>query len=347
MSKISLTLAMPNFNHAAYLKKSISGMIGQTRRADEILILDDASTDNSLTIIEHEVRNETNVRLIPSPSNNGVIKGLNRLLSETSSDWVCFPAADDFLFPDFLSQAEKLIHKSDQIGFVSASLEVWDENDRRVGVRPIFYPSLSPRIFSPKEAKKLLVQSDNHFMGQVTLYRTAFLRELGGFDERFGSGTDGMVLRQLALLHGFGFTPDRSGIWRLHGDNFSVSSGLDTLKYQKMIDIHRRFIEEAPEGLFPTGYGDLLERRMKFGVARLIFGENKELGEKIGRTSDLIGAGPVERHLLNMFGKVGPFCRTFVQAWVFLKCRPFSLLRFSAQPLRRGFAEMSVARRTD
>lgn len=347
MSKISLTLAMPNFNHAAYLKKSISGMTGQARPADEILILDDASTDNSLAIIEDEIRNETNVRLISAPSNNGVIKGLNRLLEETSSDWVCFPAADDFLFPAFLREAEKLIRKSDQIGFVSASLEVWDENDRQIGVRPIFYPSVLPRIFAPKEAKKLLAQSDNHFMGQVTLYRTAFLRELGGFDERFGSGTDGMVLRQLALSHGFGFTPDRSGIWRLHGDNFSVSSGLDLQKYQKMIDVHQSFIAEAPEGLFPTGYGDLLERRMKFGVARLIFGENRQLGEKIGRIADLIGAGMSERRLLNLLGKAGPLSRTFVQAWVFLKCRPFSILRFLVQPLRRGIAEMSIARRTD
>lgn len=347
MSKISLTLAMPNFNHAAYLKQSISGMVGQTRAPDEILILDDASTDDSLSVIEDAVRGVGNVRLISAPSNTGVINGLNRLLAETTSEWVCFPAADDFLFPNFLRRAETLIRKSDEVGFVCASLEVWDENDKQIGVRPIFYPSVRPRIFTAKEARELLAQSDNHFMGQVTLYRTAFLRQLGGFDEKFGSGTDGMALRQLALKHGFGFIPARSGIWRLHGENYSVTSGLDVKKYKAMIKVHQDFIGAAPEGFFPADYAGLIERRMKFGVARLLFGNEKDLGDTIGNISDLVCESEAEERFLSLLGRMGPLSRTLIQIWVFIKCRPFSLLRFLAQPFRRRFAEMSVAWRQD
>ncbi|MBL4591537.1 MAG: glycosyltransferase [Phycisphaerales bacterium] len=330
---------MPNYNHAVFLKKSVSGLINQRRAADEILILDDASTDNSIEIIEEAIDNEPNVRLIKLKENKGVIHALNRLLEEASGDWIGFPAADDFLFPQFLNTVEPLILQSTKVGFVSACVEIWDENDKKTGVRPIFYPSLSPKIFSPREAKKLLRESDNHFLGQVTLYRKDALRKLGGFDEKFGSGTDGLALRRLALTMGFGFVPQRCGIWRLHGSNYSLTSAFNIPKYKKSIEQHKTHVDGAPSDMFPDNYSDLIARRMKFGAARLLLNGEMSFASAIDKVAVLIDAGYFETEVLKAFSFAGSQKRALVLMWLFLRLWPFSPFRFAIQPLRRRIAE--------
>ena len=62
---------MPNYNHAPYLSRSLEGLLEQTRPADEVLILDDASTDDSVQIIEETIRDKPNARLIALKKNEG------------------------------------------------------------------------------------------------------------------------------------------------------------------------------------------------------------------------------------------------------------------------------------
>ncbi|MCE7997283.1 MAG: glycosyltransferase family 2 protein [Rhodobiaceae bacterium] len=344
MHKPTFTLAMPNYNHAPFLDRSLEGLLEQTRPADEVLILDDASTDESVQVIEEAIADKPFARLIALDKNEGVIRGLNRLLEEATGEWIAFPAADDGLLPDFIEKMERLVEMNLNAGFVSAGVEILDAEGRGAGVRPIFYPSLSPRFFTPAETRKLLLHSDNHFWGQVTFYRREALLEFGGFDEEFGSGTDGIALREIALSHGFGFMPVRLGVWRLHGENYSLSSAFDVPEFKRMVKQHTDYIESKPPGLYPVGYGQILARRMKFGVARILTSSGGSREDMASKVAELVDAPAWERTLLSLMSRTGRLSSFSIKSWLFARLWPFSPIRFAIQPVRRAIANMSVAR---
>ncbi len=343
MRKPTFTLAMPNYNHAPYLDKSLAGVLEQSRIADEVLILDDASTDASVQVIEDAIRDKPHARLIKLEKNAGAIKGLNRLLEEATCDWIVFPAADDYLRPDFIESMERLVREDPGVGFVCAGVEILDADGNKAGSRPIFYPSLKPRFFTASETRQLLLQSDNHFWGQVTFYRRDVLREFGGFDEEFGSGTDGMALREIALEHGFGFVPRKLGVWRLHGENYSLSSAFDVPKFKRMVRHHLEHIENSPFGLYPRGYAQLLARRMLFGVARILASSARNQKDIAADLADLVDAPAWERTSFSLLSLTGPFFALLVKTWLFARLWPYSPVRFALQPLRRWVANLSVA----
>jgi len=99
-----VTAIVPNFNYASYLPERLESILGQTCRDLEILVLDDASTDSSLEIIEsYRQRFPNLIRVLPNSINSGSpypqwLRGIR----EAKGDLVWIAEADDSCEPDFL-----------------------------------------------------------------------------------------------------------------------------------------------------------------------------------------------------------------------------------------------------
>ena len=342
---ISITLAMPNFNHSAFLNRSISGLLNQERPADEVLILDDASTDNSVEVMREITGDAENVRLICLGQNEGVVSGMNTLLKESSSDWIAYAAADDFLYPSHLKTLEALALSAPDVAFVSACVDLVDENDNKLGDRPVFYPSVTPRVFRPNKVRRLFRKNDNQLQSQVCLFRRETLVAMGGFDEAMGSASDGVLMRELALTHGFGFIPQSLGVWRLHGGNFSLSSAFEVANFKSLIVRAKSYIAKCPNGLFPENYGSLLSRRMQFGVARLIIFGSFSSEQRAEKIIELVDAAPLERRIINHLASDGRGFKLALQMWIYLRLWPYSPFQLAIQPARKRIAQFFVALR--
>ena len=101
-----VSVIVPNYNHAAFLPQRLDSILNQTWRDFELLILDDASTDDSMTIIRrYEAAHPTRVRVIANERNSGnVFRQWRKGIEAASGDliWIC--ESDDFCQPDFLDR---------------------------------------------------------------------------------------------------------------------------------------------------------------------------------------------------------------------------------------------------
>lgn len=79
MNRRTLSAVMPNYNHGRYLAEAIKGIAEQSRPPDEFLILDDASTDNSVQVIQPFLQRFPFLRLIRLDCNGGVLAAVERL----------------------------------------------------------------------------------------------------------------------------------------------------------------------------------------------------------------------------------------------------------------------------
>src|SRR5258707_729655 len=103
--RATVAVVMANRNHARYLGESLGGIGGPTRAADEIVIVDDASTDDSVERIEAFARGRSGVRFLRNERRLGVHDSIARALPLVASDYLVWTAADDVLLPDFLERS--------------------------------------------------------------------------------------------------------------------------------------------------------------------------------------------------------------------------------------------------
>ncbi|KRW57780.1 glycosyltransferase family 2 protein [Pseudomonas sp. TTU2014-080ASC] len=108
----TLSVLLPVYNAAPYLSEAIESLLGQTRQADQIVIINDGSTDHSLEVIEQYRRGESRIQLI-SQDNSGVSSARNIGLSHCEGDYVALMDADDICQPNrFEVQLEAMDRKS-------------------------------------------------------------------------------------------------------------------------------------------------------------------------------------------------------------------------------------------
>jgi len=104
-----VSVIIPNYNHARYLDRRITSVLEQTFRDTEVFILDDASSDDSLKVIEKYARQER-VKVFPNERNSGsVFKQWNKGVRMAQGDYVWIAESDDDAEPQLLESLVRLL----------------------------------------------------------------------------------------------------------------------------------------------------------------------------------------------------------------------------------------------
>ena len=148
-----VTVILPSWNRADWLKKSIDSVLEQTFRDFELIVVDDASTDSTQEILTSY---SGKIRSITFAKNLGVSAARNTAVKNCDSEWIAFLDSDDFWHPHKLQKqiAQTVIRAECPIHFTD---EIWIRNGVRVNPKKkhqklegwIFKPSLELCLMSP------------------------------------------------------------------------------------------------------------------------------------------------------------------------------------------------------
>lgn len=101
MSLVSVII--PNYNHASFLSKRIESVLNQTYPNLEVIILDDASTDNSWDIIKYYQRSDARVSVVKNNLNSGSpFKQWQKGIELANGNYIWIAESDDYCETDFL-----------------------------------------------------------------------------------------------------------------------------------------------------------------------------------------------------------------------------------------------------
>lgn len=102
---------MPAYNSEAYIIEAIKSVINQTYQDIEIIICDDASTDDTLKKITEETGNDSRVKIIQNTKNIGVAKTRNEAIDQADGRYIAFLDSDDRWKPEKLTTQIKFMKK--------------------------------------------------------------------------------------------------------------------------------------------------------------------------------------------------------------------------------------------
>ncbi len=131
MPKVSVIT--PNYNHAKYLPQRIESILTQTFQDFDLLILDNASADNSREVIESYTKHEK-VRAIFNSENNGSpYKQWKLGLAETKSEYVWIAESDDYADPKLLETLVERLDRHPNVGLAVCQSLAVDEENKLIG----------------------------------------------------------------------------------------------------------------------------------------------------------------------------------------------------------------------
>lgn len=109
----TVSVIVPNYNHAPYLRQRIDSILNQTYQDFELILLDDCSTDNSREVLE-SYRDDRHVSQILYNETNGgsPFSQWNKGITLASGEWVWVAESDDYAEPHFL---ERLIDETSHV----------------------------------------------------------------------------------------------------------------------------------------------------------------------------------------------------------------------------------------
>ena len=118
LRKADVSVVVPVFNYGPYLESCIRSVLRQDGVDIDLLILDDASTDDSLPIAEKIAAEDSRVRVIAHSRNRGHIPTVNEGMAAVSSEYVVKLDADDMLTEGSLKRSVALLQAFPSVGFV-------------------------------------------------------------------------------------------------------------------------------------------------------------------------------------------------------------------------------------
>jgi glycosyl transferase family 2 len=240
-AQITITVILTNYNHSRYLRDSLNAICAQTRPADQIVVIDDGSTDDSLAIIRSFAAREPNMLVLENGLNRGVQASIARALGAAAGDYVVWAAADDVLMPRFLESGELMLKRHPEAGLVFSRLATFidgtGEERHYTGDEEsliAFNLGPEPACLDPPALMKRLESSYLWLSGNTVIVNRRRLLEVGAFIPELEWHSDWFAFYAVALRNGACTIPETLAMIRVLPETYS-GSGMRNPKRQRAV----------------------------------------------------------------------------------------------------------------
>jgi glycosyltransferase involved in cell wall biosynthesis len=150
---MDISVVIPTFNRAHTLLKTLDSVFDQSHPPREVIVVDDGSSDSTLSLLESY---KHFIRIVRLESNRGVSYARNRGIKQSKAPWIAFLDSDDTWHRDKLLQQVEFHHNNPDL-YISQTEETWrylgkHKNKKHYHTKPhgdVFLPSLKRCLITP------------------------------------------------------------------------------------------------------------------------------------------------------------------------------------------------------
>lgn len=217
---IDISVIMPVFNEEKYIKSAIDSILSQSITNFEFIIIDDASTDKSLQIINTYV--DSRIILIENKYNIGNYASRNKGLKVACGQYICIMDADDIAYPQRFEIQYAYLEKNLSISALGTFYDYQKEGNTRFS------------LFSHEEIMIALLYN-NCILHSSLMIRSSMMKKCKGYDEKFYYSSDYDLMCRISLMGKIEILPKSLMFYRWHESQISQSHKKEQAVYANEI----------------------------------------------------------------------------------------------------------------
>jgi len=263
-----IAVVLPNRNDARYLPRCLCSVLDQEIGPDELIVIDDQSSDDSVAVIRSLIAGHAHARLVENPVNLGVYGAIHEGLKHSSSEYVLCLASNDFVLPGIFARAKACLARAPGVGVWSAMAWIVDVEDRPLRLHPSPVVALRDTYFSPRRCIELALRFGNWFTGTTLIYHRTALEEADRFDAVYMGLSDLFTALSVASRYGAAYSPEPFAAIRKHPDSYLTRTLSDPAVLEDILErLFAHGLRRAPE-LFTPMFINRTARRFRFASIR-------------------------------------------------------------------------------
>ncbi len=245
-----VSVIVPNYNHAPYLTKRLDSIINQTFDDFELILLDDASTDNSLDLLK--ACKDERARLFPNRINSGSpFAQWNKGVELASGKYIWIAESDDIADEHFLEKLVPLLESDDQMVLAFSQSMLIDSNGNHLhsfaeNYRFLYNTNRWEKDFiadGTQECVQYLIKNNTIPNASAVLMRRDAYLNAGGAPTHFKLNGDWLLYARVLVQGKFGFKADVLNYFRTHDNTQRHKARRAVHAYPEMLAI-QSFIEQ-------------------------------------------------------------------------------------------------------
>ncbi len=215
-----VSVAIPAYNHAAYIEACLASVCAQTYPELELVLIDDGSQDDTLEVARRflEPRRERFRRIVlEHQENQGVSAASNAVIAACQGEWVHLLGSDDVLYPDKVARIQQAIADWDcpDLALVHADADYIDQHGGQLARQP---RRSRPAPGPDREAWRWLFMGGHYVFNPTLALRREAVLAVGGFDSKLPQEDLDCFLR-LSARYAIARVPEVLASYRKHPGN--------------------------------------------------------------------------------------------------------------------------------
>lgn len=272
-----VSICIPAYNASRTIADTLESIVAQSYRDLLIVVVDNASTDNTVQIALEYAKLDDRVRVIAHKSHIDGLKNFDRCINVADGEYTCIYHADDVYDPTIIEKEVAFLNRNANAGAVFTGSNQIDAEGafiRRLRLPPeITSSSATDHTFTFEEIFRLLLRDHNFLVCPSAMVRTAIYKEhvVSWNGSLFGSSADLGVWLRILEKYEIGILPEALIDYRISADQWTTKylySSTDRTDFFKVIDYYL----EDQKVIRTLTSGDrsnllLLEARDKYSAA--------------------------------------------------------------------------------
>lgn len=218
-----VSVIIPNYNHAAYLRQRMESVLGQTYRDFEVILLDDGSTDESRSVIS-EYANDPRVRIEFNEVNSGsTFKQWDKGMRLAHGEYIWIAESDDYADERLLERLVKVLDEEPEVTFAYCrSWRVTKDGqkdgfaDRYMGRVDAKRWTADFRVDGQEECRNWFVFGNSVPNASCVVFRRAVYDRVGGVDASMLTSGDWKLWVLMSLEGKIAYVSEPLNYYREH-----------------------------------------------------------------------------------------------------------------------------------
>ena len=248
--KPKVSVVICTYNRAQYLPQAIESVLAQSFQDFELIIVDDASTDNTQTVVERYM-NDSRIRYIKNNNNLGLGKNRVEATKNVRGEYIAILDSDDYWVDvNKISKQVDFLDKNNKVGAVGTFGKIVDDKNNTIG--KLVYKTNNDDI-----RRRMLFY--HQFLHSSTLFRKEAFTKAGGYDTTLSPAEDFDLILKIGTEYELANLPEHTTHYRVHSENSSSNNRQKRAHHAKL---HLKVIKKF-KGFYPNYFPALIKSYLR------------------------------------------------------------------------------------